>query len=51
MTKFVKLKTTSDAAANYVLIVILKMPFKKCYLGTSLHPGQSLHTNQEPQQV
>lgn len=47
MTKLVELKITSDAAANYVLIVILKVAFKKCYLGTSLHPGQSLHTNQE----
>lgn len=47
MTKLVELKITSDAAANYVLIVILKVPFKKRYLGTSLNPGQSLHTNQE----
>lgn len=45
MTKLVELKITSDAAANYVLIVILKVPFKKRYLGTSLNPGQSLHTN------
>lgn len=47
MAKLIKLKTTSDAAANYVLIVTLKMLFKKCYLGTSPHPGQPLHTNQE----
>lgn len=40
-------KTTSDAAANYVLIVILKVPFKKCYLDTYLNPVQILHTNQE----
>lgn len=46
MIKFVQLQTTSDAAANYVLIVILKVSFKKCYPGTSLNPGQSLHTNQ-----
>lgn len=40
-------KASSDAAANYVLIVILKASFKKRYGDTYLNPVLILHTNQE----